>query len=109
MSTDTRSSGLSVPVPGLQRLTQAQFGGVLASLVGISQVFVGTIAVDGLLTVVVAWGGVLLGTFGLNLVRNRHAFHNGWSEDGRHGWFGLLIPTLATACVVVAAGLTLVG
>jgi len=109
MSTDTESQRLSIPVPGLQYLTQAQFGGVLALLVGISQMVVGTVALDGLLTVAVAWGGGLLVLFGSNLIRNRPAFSNGWNENGDHEVFYLLIVTLATACILIAAGLILFG
>jgi uncharacterized membrane protein YphA (DoxX/SURF4 family) len=109
MSTDAESQRLSIPVPGLQYLTQAQFGGVLALLVGISQMVVGTVALDGLLTVAVAWGGGLLVLFGSNLIRNRPAFYNGWSNNGEHGVFSLLILTLATTCILVAAGLILLG
>jgi uncharacterized membrane protein YphA (DoxX/SURF4 family) len=109
MSTDAESQRLSIPVPGLQYLTQAQFGGVLALLVGISQMVVGTVALDGLLTVAVAWGGGLLVLFGSNLIRNRPAFSNGWNENGDHGVFSLLILTLATTCILVAAGLILLG
>lgn len=109
MSTDAESQRLSIPVPGLQSLTHAQFGGVLALLVGISQMIVGTVALDGLLTVVVGWGGGLLVLFGSNLIRNRPAFFNGWNEDGDHGVFGLLMATLATICILIAAGLILLG
>lgn len=109
MSTDTGSPRLTGPVPGLRRLTQAQFFGVAALLVGVSQMVVGVVALDGPLTVVVAWGGGLLVAFGSNLVRNRAAFHSGWHDDGEHGWFSLLILTLATVTVLVAAGLVLVG
>jgi hypothetical protein len=109
MSTDAESQRLSIPVPGLQRLTQAQVGGVLALLVGLSQMVVGTVALDGLLTVVVGWGGGLLVMFGSNLIRNRPAFSNGWNENGDHGVFYLLIVTLATACILIAAGLILFG
>jgi hypothetical protein len=70
---------------------------------------VGTVALDGLLTVAVGWGGGLLVLFGSNLIRNRPAFSSGWNEDGSHGVFGLLIVTLATMCILVAAGLTLLG
>jgi hypothetical protein len=70
---------------------------------------VGLFALDGLLTVVVAWGGGLLTAFGSNLVRNRPVFYSGWTEDGEPGWVSLLISTLLTGVVVVAAGLVLVG
>jgi uncharacterized membrane protein YphA (DoxX/SURF4 family) len=109
MSTDAESQRLSVPVPGLRHLTQAQFGGVLALLVGVSQMIVGTVALDGLLTVAVAWGGGLLVLFGSNLIRNRPAFSNGWNEDGDHGVFSLLMMTLVTTCILIAAGLILFG
>lgn len=109
MSTDAESPPLSVPVPGLQRLTQAQFGRVLALLVGFSQLVMGTIVLDGLLTVVVGWGGGLLVLLGSNLIRNRPAFYNGWNEDGDYGVFGLLMLTLATICILIAAGLILFG
>ena len=46
---------------------------------------VGTVALDGLLTVVVSWGGALLSGFGSNLVRNRPVFCTGWTEDGEPG------------------------
>jgi hypothetical protein len=109
MSIDAESPDLSVPVPGLRRLTQAQFGGVLALLVGVGQTIVGTVALDGLLTVAVGWGGGLLVLFGSNLIRNRPAFSSGWNEDGDHGVFGLLMITLYTACILIAAGLVLFG
>ena len=109
MSTDAESPPLSVPVPGLQRLTQAQFGRVLALLVGFGQLVMGTIVLDGLLTVVVGWGGGLLVLLGSNLIRNRPAFYNGWNEDGDYGVFGLLMLTLATTYILVAAGLILLG
>jgi hypothetical protein len=70
---------------------------------------VGTVALDGLLTVAVAWGGGMLVLFGSNLIRNRPAFYNGWDEDGDHGVFSLLILTLATICILIAAGLILLG
>jgi hypothetical protein len=109
MNTDAESPRLSVPVPGMQRLTQAQFHGVIALLVGVCQMIVGIVALDGLLTVVVSWGGALLGGFGSNLVRNRPVFYTGWTEDGEPGWINLLIYTLLTVGYVVAAGLVLVG
>jgi hypothetical protein len=109
MSTDAESPRLSVPVPGMQRLTQAQFHGVIALLVGVCQMIVGTVALDGLLTVVVSWGGALLSGFGSNLVRNRPVFCTGWTEDGEPGWINLLIYTLLTMVYVVAAGLVFVG
>jgi hypothetical protein len=68
---------------------------------------VGTVALDGLLTVAVAWGGGLLVLFGSNLIRNRPAFYNGWSNSRAHGAFSLLMFTLATICILVAAGLIL--
>jgi len=109
MSTDTESPRLLVPVPGLRRLTQAQFSGVIALLIGVSQMLVGILALDGLLTIVVGWGGGLLSGFGSNLIRNRPVFYSGWHEDGEPGWFIWLGSTLVTATIVVAAGLVLVG
>lgn len=109
MSTDVESSRLSVPVPGIQRLTQAQFGGVIALLVGASQMMVSLVALNGLLTFLVGSGGGLLVSIGINLVRNRPAFYNGWKEDGEYGSIGLLILTLLTGCVIIATGLLLLG
>ncbi len=109
MSTDAESPHQSGSVPGFQRFTQVQFGGVIALLVGVSQMLVGTVVLDGLLTVVVAWGGGLLVLIGTNLIQNRSAFHNGWKEDGMHGLLSLLFLTVTTAFVLVAAGLVLVG
>jgi uncharacterized membrane protein YphA (DoxX/SURF4 family) len=80
---------------------------MLALLVGVSQMIVGTVALDGLLTVAVAWGGGLLVMFGSNLIRNRPAFYSGWSNTRDHGVFGLLMLTLVTICILVAAGLIL--
>jgi hypothetical protein len=109
MSTDAESQRPSVPVPGMGRLTQAQFHGVIALLVGVCQMIVGIGVLDGLLTVVVSWGGALLSGFGLNLLRNRPVFYTGWSEDGEPGWVNVLINTLLTVVYVVAAGFVLVG
>ncbi len=109
MSTDVESQRLSVPVPGLQELTQAQFAGVMALLIGGVQMAVGTYAFDGLVTFVVSSGGGMLVGFGYNLARNRPAFYSGWSENGDHGRVGLLIFTLATVCVLVAAGVIVLG
>jgi len=109
MSVDTDPPHLSAPVPGLQRLTHAQFSGVIALLIGFSQMIVGTVALDGLLTVTVAWGGGLLFAFGYNLIQNRPVFYSGWTEDGEPGWVSLLISVVLTAAVLVAAGLVLLG
>ncbi len=109
MGTDTESPRLSTPRSGRWNLTHAQFSGVIALLVGVSQLLVGVIAVDGALTVVVGWGGGLLFAFGCNLIRERPVLYTGWSEDGKPGWIGRLVFTLCTATIVVAAGLVLVG
>ncbi|MFB6169441.1 MAG: hypothetical protein ABEJ43_11450 [Haloferacaceae archaeon] len=109
MSDDVESLRLSGPVPGVRRLTRAQFGGVMALLVGVSQMVVSLVALDGLLTFLVGSGGGLLVSVGANLVRNRPAFYSGWTEDGDYGWVGLLIFTSLAACVLVATGLIVLG
>lgn len=109
MSSEVDSPRLSGPVPGIQRLTQAQFAGVIALLVGVSQQFVGILVLDGLSTFVVGGRGSLLMLFGYNLVRNRGPFESGWNKNGEQGPLSLLILALATASLVVAAGLLLVG
>jgi len=109
MSTDTESHVLSAPVPGLKSFTQGQFFGVIALVIGTCQILVGIVVLDRLLTVVVTWGGWLFVTFGWNLVRNRSVIHNGWTDDGVHGWISLLVVTVTTAVVLVASGLVLVG
>jgi hypothetical protein len=78
-------------------------------LVGISQMVVSVVALDGLLTFLVGSGGGLLVSIGVNLIRNRPAFYNGWKENGEYGWVGLLTLTLLTACVLGATGLILLG
>ncbi|GCF14458.1 hypothetical protein Harman_23930 [Haloarcula mannanilytica] len=70
---------------------------------------VGTVALDGPMTVVVAWGGSLLVLIGTNLIRNRSAFHNGWKEGGEHRSFSMLILVGVTLAVLGAAGLVLLG
>lgn len=109
MTVDTDPSRLSAPVPGLRGLTHAQFSGGIALLIGFSQMIVGTVVLDRLLTVIVAWGGGLLFAFGYNLIRNRPVFYSGWNEDGKPGWISLSISVLLAATVLVAAGLLLVG
>ncbi|SDY14797.1 hypothetical protein SAMN04487946_10778 [Halobellus clavatus] len=109
MSVDAESPRLSVPVLGMQRLTQAQFGGVIALLVGASQMMISLVAIDGVMTFLIGSGGGLLVSIGINLVRSRPAFYNGWKEDGEYGRVGLLILTLLTGCVVIATGVLLLG
>lgn len=107
MSADSGFLHRSRRVPGLRRLTRAQFGGVIALLIGVSQFLVGAHVLEGLSRFVVSMGSGLLLLIGSNLVRNRTAFHNGWNNDGEHGWVFLLILTSFTATVLVAAGLVL--
>jgi len=71
MSSKVESPRPAGPVPGVQRLTRAQFAGVTALLVGVSQQLVGTFVLDGLSTFVVAGGGSLLVLFGCNLFGTR--------------------------------------
>lgn len=70
---------------------------------------VSLVALDGLLTFLVGSGGGLLVSIGSNLIRNRPAFYNGWTEDGEYGWVSLLVLILLTACVPIATGLILLG
>lgn len=109
MGTDTESPRTPTPQPRQWSLGHVQFSGMIALLVGVSQMLVGTVALDGLLTVVVAWGGGLLSAFGWNLIQERPVFYNGFSENGRPGWVSRLVFTLLTGTIVVAAGLILVG
>jgi len=67
------------------------------------------VALDGLMTFLVGSGGGLLVSIGINLVRSRPAFYNGWREDGKYGRIGLLILILLTGSVVIATGLLLLG
>ena len=109
MSSDSHSPRLSVPTLGLQGLTQAQFGGAVALLVGGSQMLVGVAVLDGLLTVVVTWGGAVFATFGSNLIRNRPVLANDWGEDDEHEWVTMLIFTVGATGVLFATGQMLIG
>lgn len=88
-------------------LNRARFIGLAVVLVGVSQLPIAFIAADatghdGMLFVVGA-GGWLLISIGVNLLRDRSAFDDGWTESERVEWLLAGVTFVSAVVIAVAA------